>query len=66
MPSPGEVALDRTNGVYRKTGIANPRGDSNPRYRLRGTTVFEGSLLGTVPGIACPLILSCEPGIPFL
>jgi hypothetical protein len=26
-------------------------GDSNPRYRLRGTTVFEGSALGPVAGI---------------
>jgi len=26
-------------------------GDSNPRYRLRGITVFEGSILGPMGGI---------------
>jgi hypothetical protein len=35
------------------------RGDSNPRYRLRGTTVFEVSLLGLchphiLPTFQCP------------
>ena len=32
-------------------GSYTERGDSNPRYRLRGTTVFEASTVGPVRGV---------------
>ena len=48
------------------TRMSRERGDSNPRYRLRGTTVFEESPVGPVAVIGCASIPPCPSGIPLL
>jgi hypothetical protein len=53
-PQRREGPAFQTGSSMATLGFTKRRGgDSNPRYRLRGTTVFEGSVLAPSGAIGC-------------
>jgi hypothetical protein len=60
MPSGDEIALNRISGAYRKTDIANPGGDSEPRH-LKSSYVRQGPRIRYRADQGTPTALSLVP-----